>query len=399
MSTLKQAFISKYQEWYEDNKGLIKENNKVCSELLKKFNKKYNIDSISTLTLDDYVLGKGKDTFCYFIEYESDCLGGVRGSYPSMKYKVYYSKEGKYMWKKNCSFGNNENEIFDNVKSCLIELIKSILEHNDNDFESNRLNSLFKNKLEYLYNYKESLPIYSEFDVEIVLTLLEINFDKKDSIISKRKKLYEFYKSLNLINSTPFNFVSFLYSSYYLLKDLKKIKINNSNSKNFIIKTINDITTLNNNPTTEGNSDYKEVSNAELKIIGSYGEDIVIEYLNKNKKKLNIKSIYTPCKENKDYEHYDISYITNDNKIFYIEVKSTTCNNINDIRLEMSSYEYEFMKEHSSNYFIYYLRDVFNTSIINILSANLILKAIKPSKYKLEGLANDNKEDNLCTII
>ena len=389
MSTLKQAFIARYQQWYEDNKELIKVNNKVCNELLKKFNKKYNLDSISTLTLDAYVLGRGKDTFCYFIEYESDRLGGVRGSYPSMKYKVYYSKEGKYTWKKNCSFGNNENEIFDNVKSCLIELIKSILAHNDKDFESNRLNSLFKNKLEYLYNYEESLPIYSVFDVEIVLTLLEINFDKKDSIISKRKKLYEFYKSLNLKNSTPFNFVSFLYSPYYSLKELKKIEINNYNTKDFITKTISDITTLNKNPTTDGISDYKEVSNAELKIIGSYGEDIVIEYLNKNKKKLYIESIYTPCKENKDYEHYDISYTTNDNKTFYIEVKSTTCNNINDIRFEMSSYEYEFMKEHSSNYFIYYLRDVFNTNIINILSSNLILKTIKPSKYKLEGVAND----------
>ena len=214
MSTLKQAFIARYQQWYEDNKELIKENNKFCNELLKKFYKKYNLDSISTLTLDDYILGKGKDTFCYVVEYESDRLGGVRGSYPSMKYLVYYSKEGKYTWKKNCSFGNNENEIFDNVKSCLIELIKSIILHDDKDFESNRLNSLFKNKLEYLYNYEESLPIYSEFDVEIVLTLLEINFDKKDSIISKRKKLYEFYKSLNLKNSTPFNFVSFLYSPY-----------------------------------------------------------------------------------------------------------------------------------------------------------------------------------------
>ena len=47
------------------------------------------------------------------------------------------------------------------------------------------------------------------------------------------------------------------------------------------------------------------------------------------------------------------------------------------------------MKEHSSNYFIYYLRDVFNTNIINILSSNLILKTIKLSKYKLEGIASE----------
>lgn len=40
-------------------------------------------------------------------------------------------------------------------------------------------------------------------------------------------------------------------------------------------------------------------------------------------------------------------------------------------------------------FFIYYLRDVFNTNIINILSSNLILKTIKPSKYKLEGVANE----------
>jgi len=101
MSIFKRAFIDKYQQWYLNNEKYIKDNDLACYRLLKKFNKEYNLDGISILTLDDYVLGKGKDTFCYFIEYESERLGDIKGSYPAMKYKIYNSKEGKYKWKKN----------------------------------------------------------------------------------------------------------------------------------------------------------------------------------------------------------------------------------------------------------------------------------------------------------
>lgn len=251
-------------------------------KLLKKFNKEYNLDGISILTLDDYVLGKGKDTFCCFIEYQSERLGDIKGSYPAMKYKIYYSKEGKYKRKKNSSFGNNENEIFNNVKDSLFNLVVAINNYDDRSFELNRLNPLFKNKLEYLYNYEESLPIYSESDVEIILNLLDIKFNRLDTRINKRRKLYKFYKDLNIDNCSPISFMNFIYSNSFDLKSIKKkFKLDNLNSKNikntkYIIKTITDITTLNNNPTYEGNSDYKEVSNAELKIIGSYGEDKVI---------------------------------------------------------------------------------------------------------------------------
>ncbi len=233
MSTSKQAFIARYQEWYLNNEKYIKENDLACYKLLKKFNKEYNLDGISILTLDDYVLGKGKDTFCYFIEYESERLGDIKGSYPAMKYKIYYSKEGKYKWKKNSSFGNNENEIFDNVKDALFDLVVAINNYDDRSFELNKLNPLFKNKLEYLYNYEESLPIYSESDVEIILNLLDIKFNRLDTRINKRRKLYKFYKDLNIDNCSPISFMNFVYSDSFELKSIKKkFKLDNLNSKN-----------------------------------------------------------------------------------------------------------------------------------------------------------------------
>ena len=51
--------------------------------------------------------------------------------------------------------------------------------------------------------------------------------------------------------------------------------------------------------------------------------------------------------------------------------------------------KYDKLFSHKISIYLYYLRDVFNTNIINILSSNLILKTIKPSKYKLEGIASE----------
>lgn len=41
-----------------------------------------------------YVLGKGRGTFCYRVEYYLDCFGTIKGS-PAYRYGIYYGKTQK----------------------------------------------------------------------------------------------------------------------------------------------------------------------------------------------------------------------------------------------------------------------------------------------------------------
>lgn len=86
----------------------------------------------------------------------------------------------------------------------------------NNDYEriiNNPLNPQFKNKINFLYDYDNQIPIYSNEDLNVILTLFEIPFDKNIDRIYKREKLFEFYKN-NGYNQkvSPALFMLFIYS-------------------------------------------------------------------------------------------------------------------------------------------------------------------------------------------
>lgn len=95
---------------------------------------------------------------------------------------------------------------FSNIRKALVELIEAASSHDYDTIAKCPLNDLFKNKITYLYNRDEYLPIYSDGDLNVVLALLDIPFLVEENRIFKLKKLFDFYKQLERNDISTFDF-------------------------------------------------------------------------------------------------------------------------------------------------------------------------------------------------
>lgn len=65
------------------------EGRKQLNKLRAAFVKDFSLKRIAEMKIDEYVIGKGNETFCYKLERELDGLGRTLGA-PAKKFSVYY---------------------------------------------------------------------------------------------------------------------------------------------------------------------------------------------------------------------------------------------------------------------------------------------------------------------
>lgn len=118
ISDLLQEFIktkySFYVTKYEDLEVLRRE---FISNFPK--NQLYNMD------IDDYVVGNGKKSFCYWLETKISELGSIKGgSTADKKFGVYFNKEeGEYKTISKWDTDLDSNKAFLKIKQALSELL------------------------------------------------------------------------------------------------------------------------------------------------------------------------------------------------------------------------------------------------------------------------------------
>jgi len=412
--TIIAEFLEKYDYWYALNKKSINQYIKKTTTLIDNFLKIFPKEKIKNLTLDQYVLGKNingtvdKNTFCYWIDSALKSAGDVRGGRLTViqRYGIAYDKKlNDYNFKlqnaTKSKFGHSKKEAFKNIK---LEIIKIIEATEKNDFkaiEQSCFNPLIKNKIAFLYNYNNQIPIYGDNDINLILTELKIPFcqnEKEENRIYKRNKLFEFYKSLNRPDISTLSFASFIYDNCGFRPILRNS--NTSTSTNNLtqcklveVKSVEEIIHNTNNKKSGLVKETVETIR-QKKLSGKKGEEIIKTYLLDNKDKLNINTLDFACEYN-DYAHYDISYTTNQGETFYIEVKSTKLIKNLTALFEMSGPEFEFMQNHQDCYFIYFVDNVFNDEIIiKKISAAQIINYAKPTKYKFEFAIQKIEEIN-----
>lgn len=398
-----EEFLNRYDLWYLDNEGFSLEIEKYreSKKLLKKFLEKFSLEKLKKMSLQEYAIGgKRQDTFCWWVEVKLENLGGISGGKLTayQRYGISFSnEENKYIFKHanwaQSKYGNDVNAVYEKVRNSIISLYEAIKKNDYVEIEKNILNPLFKNKLTFLYDSKNWIPIYSDDDLNVILKILKIQSEKKDRVY-KRKILFEFYKALQRDDISPTQFMLFIYSDFGYKRILRgkeskkvkkaiclndyKITVGNFNAADYEIAM--------DNIDWHGMVERSQATEEMKKIVGRKGEEIVKIYLEKSREKLKIRGeIHSAC-ENDDGQHYDFSYENENGERFYIEVKATKQNNIGQIRLEMSHYEYEVMLENIDNYIIYYVNDALNTEgnikIIPI-PAKEIQKMLFPVKYRL----------------
>ena len=385
-----ESFLEKYDVWFQLKRDEIIECEKNNSKLLLYFLTEFSLEHVKEMHIDDYVVGKGRDSFCKWVETDLQDYGDIHAKKLNawQKFSIYYNtKSSKYDF--GTKFGREEQSVYKEVRKAVVDIIEAALCNDYDVLASSKLNPLFKNKIFFLYNNTESIPIYSEKDLNTLLTIFSIPFDEKIDRAYKRKLLFDFYKSLNRDNITPYRFMKFVFSEYgyrFILRTEEANYLNTHiNAGNYIlvdIKHLEDIapeqlsTVVGAGVVTE-----KPESVAQKKITGKKGEEIVKAYLLSHKDELDIVGEIDCACEYNDFKHYDFAYKNRIGKTCFIEVKATKNHNIDRISFEMSDKEYDFMNDNIENYYFFYIDDVFNGNVIKRISAKSII--VKPSKYKI----------------
>lgn len=395
-------FLDKYDCWENQNKKWLSNHIKNTDLLLKEFLKMYPLSKIKKMKIDEYVVGKEIDlTYCWWIETKLCELGEIRGIKITayQKFGIYYDKIKKdYSFgsrvTKKTKFGNNSLEIYRNIKNAIILLLDDITKKNYDGIAKNILNPLFKNKITYLYDSENWIPIYSDSDLNTLLSILDIPFNRDIDRVHKRIKLYDFYKALNRQDITPLSFMNFIYSDLGYKNELRKVDFSNLNVnevKKFKLVVVKNISELIPQSIYSNNGlvDEKIESVIERKIIGKKGEEIVKKYLLYHKKELGIIGEIDCACEYDDSKHYDFSYKTLDGSTIYIESKATKFNRNQSIIFDMSVDEYNFMKLHEMEYYVLFINDINNGTVIKQIPASLIVG--RPVKYRISLTDATNK--------
>ncbi len=401
---MKEKIYYQYEQWLKDNKADIEKREKDVNKLIDKFVKKFTKERILNMELDDYVEGKeSKDSFCYWVENNLKSAGDIHGA-TAFKFGIYYSKKQNEYNIQTPKYVNDKDLAFIEIKQLIVDVIDAAAKHDLERITSSKLSNMFKNKISFLYNRNDYLPIYSDDDIEKLLIIFEMPHRvKNESIESKKDRLYSFYKSLDLNNCSPWRFMDFIYNKdneyRSILRNEELDEFVNSSNKPITVELINNLSDLfvernfKNRKSIYKSDPDKERSN---KLAGTRGEDRVIAYFETNKNKLGIVSVKYYCKcdgpDANDLAGCDIEYIDNNNETWYVEIKSTKTNNVEKANFFMSDIEYNKMKDNQDHYYILYFNNVYNDSVVKKIPAKLILGKEHPVKYTFNLL--EIKEEN-----
>lgn len=351
---------------------------KEINKLRKEFISDYPIIRIRTLKLDEYVTGKGGQTFCNRIENDLNEWGNIHGSFAT-KFGVYYGKYGKNTKSKyrigRKEYGKDEKVALNKILSAIIELIENKEELTI--LKKNPISPMFKGKILSVYYPDEFLNIFSAKHLDYFINNLGLDNDSK-SELDKQALLLNFKNNDKVMKEwSIYEFSKFLYSSFGKPNDeIKEENISNELIK-FNLKDFPPIESL--------KFDYVELQTGELpeskeskeskvskvtkvdysnrsrkfKRIGDRGEQIALraekQFLGKNGRK-DLAELVDQISERDDSVGYDIKSYELDGTEKLIEVKSTL-RKIGNSNIFLSVNELE-VAEKKENYYFYIIYEV-----------------------------------------
>jgi len=202
------------KEFFSSNYSDLRMEIKPIEVFRREFISQFPKNQIQNMQLDDYVVGKEKESFCYWLETTLRPLGSIKGgSTADKKFGVYYNKKyGEYRtilkWDKN----KNPETAFSNIK---IEISKLLVAGKNVDIDAiidNNISPMFKHKILSTYFPNDYLSVFSEVHVDYFLKKLNVPFDQSLHVVEKRRILYDFKNSLKEFKDKDnYYFVSFLY--------------------------------------------------------------------------------------------------------------------------------------------------------------------------------------------
>lgn len=162
---LQKSFVNKHQQLWND------------------FLRRWPRENLNQLTLEQYVSVNDQDTFTYWLETKTRELGSIQGN-TSAKFGIYKRNgDGKeqsgighgdvYTWRTR--YGNNESEVFNYVKSVLIQISQAAYEGNLAEIDKINFAPLIKWKIAFLYQNQDSPVLINTFSKSMLEVLTSSN--------------------------------------------------------------------------------------------------------------------------------------------------------------------------------------------------------------------------------
>ncbi|MGR5543960.1 AAA family ATPase [Vibrio sp. PNB22_2_2] len=140
-------------------------------ELWNAFLKRWPIEELKKLKIEQYVSTDDQDTFTYWLETKTRELGSIQGN-TSAKFGIYKrNREGKeqsgighgevYTWRTR--YGNNESEVFSYVKDVLIQIAQAAYDGDLKTIDNIDFAPLVKWKIAFLYQNQEQPVLINTF--------------------------------------------------------------------------------------------------------------------------------------------------------------------------------------------------------------------------------------------
>ena len=355
---------------------------------------------ISHMGIDDYAEGKNstfKQSFCYILEFQLEGLGMIRGSYALPKFGLIYSEEKqRYLYYTHSKFGNDETEIFENIRKAILDLIEAGETDDYDALESNPLSPMFKGKIYYVYFSDKALPIYSEDHLDFFIRALDIPCPiNQVGLFEKRRLIVEWKNESSVFKKmTTLEFMGFLYSSYGFKRDFDILKSVGYDAPVDNVEVIQDKDAVDRvirkSVSVARKPNYEDI-NRKKTAVGISGEDFVLRYEQNNNKKYAKKIIHVS--EVSDSEGYDVlSYDENGNEK-HIEVKTSVHGDVDKIDFFITKNEYDKL-QHDSCYMIYYVCGINRKTktIIVFKKENLSSVSFEPIIYKITASLEEQQK-------
>lgn len=358
------------------------EGRKQLNKLRIAFVKDFSLKHIAEMKIDEYVIGKGNETFCYRIERELDGLGRILGA-TAIKFGVYYGVvkgDNEYKYRYSDKWGINHKDAFENIRIELIELINAGKAGDIETIIESRFSTMLKGKILSTYYPERYLNIFSEDHLNYYLQFYGLLNDEilfADSVL-KREALMAFKNSDKVMKHWDADIFShFLYSTYpkrpiknpsdidildeYYLPDFPLLSF--PEAIELTILPIEENAKTSTSGKSHKKPDYDN-ENRLLKQLGDRGEDIVLEFernrledigLLKQAKKVDRVSLKS------DAFGYDILSFNDDKSERYIEVKATRAK-AGNANFFLTLNELNTAKEKQENYYIYMVYDILSAN-------------------------------------
>ena len=196
-------------------------------EILRtKFINDYNMLSIQKLSLEDYVIGINKNSFCNRLENELDDLGSIKGA-TAIKFGIYFGKLGKDKTQKyriaEGRYGTNLDIAFEKIKQEIMLLYIAGENKDIRAIELSNISPIVKSKLLSIYHPDKYISIFSKEHLDYFLNMLKIKFDFTTTEVEKQILILDwYYNNPEISHWSIYAFYRFLYKELGNPSDMKE---------------------------------------------------------------------------------------------------------------------------------------------------------------------------------